>query len=111
MTKYGNRKTVVDNITFDSRAEARRYQELQLLVQAGHIHHLVLQPRYQLMPAFIDGTGKKHRAVEYVGDFAYREGDTYVCEDVKGAITKVYAMKRKMFMYHHPNIELREVKA
>ena len=30
-SKYGNRKTVVDGVKFDSQAEARRWQELQML--------------------------------------------------------------------------------
>jgi len=33
--KYGAKKTVVDNITFDSKKEAARYQELKLLEKAG----------------------------------------------------------------------------
>ena len=34
-SKYGNRKTVVDGLNFDSQAEARRYQELKMLWRAG----------------------------------------------------------------------------
>lgn len=30
-SKYNNVKTVVDGITFDSKAEARRYQELKFM--------------------------------------------------------------------------------
>lgn len=35
--KYGAKKTVVDGVTFDSKAEARRYQQLKLMQQAGEI--------------------------------------------------------------------------
>ena len=37
MNKYHAIKTTVDGITFDSRAEARRYRELKLLERAGVI--------------------------------------------------------------------------
>ncbi|MDD3747626.1 MAG: DUF1064 domain-containing protein, partial [Anaerostipes sp.] len=43
-SKYGARKTVIDGITFDSKREAKRYQELKLLEQAGEISYLELQP-------------------------------------------------------------------
>jgi len=36
--KYGNRKVTVDGITFDSRKEAARWQELRFLEKAGEIH-------------------------------------------------------------------------
>ena len=39
--KYGNRKTVVDDIKFDSKAEARRYKELKLLEKSGIIKQSV----------------------------------------------------------------------
>ena len=38
--KYGNKKTVVDGITFASKKEARRYGELILLQKGGLISRL-----------------------------------------------------------------------
>ncbi|MGH3851784.1 MAG: DUF1064 domain-containing protein [Pseudonocardiaceae bacterium] len=38
--KYNNAPTVADNIRFDSLAEARRYQELKLLMYAKVISHI-----------------------------------------------------------------------
>ena len=49
--KYGNKKTVVDGITFDSRKEAKRYQELKLLEKAGEIKDLRRQVKYELIPS------------------------------------------------------------
>ena len=46
--KYGNRKTVVDGITFDSKAEANRYKELRALELTGVIKGLELQKPYRL---------------------------------------------------------------
>ena len=47
--KYGNKKTVVDGITFDSRKEAKRYQELKLLEKAGEIKDLRRQVVHLLL--------------------------------------------------------------
>ena len=45
--KYGNTKVKVDGITFDSKAEARRYGELKLLERAGEITSMELQPTFR----------------------------------------------------------------
>ena len=57
MNKYHAIKTTVDGITFDSRAEARRYRELKLLERAGVIENLVLQPKFELQPKYKIGKG------------------------------------------------------
>ena len=48
ISKYGNRKTEVDGIVFDSKKEAERYRDLKLLERAGDIRELVLQPSFVL---------------------------------------------------------------
>ncbi len=48
MNKYRNRKTVVDNIKFDSVLEANRYRELMLLQRAKEISNLKLQVPFVL---------------------------------------------------------------
>jgi hypothetical protein len=90
VNKYGNRKTVLDGITFDSVAEARRYQHLRLLERVGEISDLELQPVY-----VIEINGKV--ICRYYADFRYRTngGETEV-EDVKGVRTDVYRLKKKM---------------
>ena len=82
MNKYHNKKTVVDNIKFDSKLEANRYSELKLLEKAGQIFDLKLQPRFLLQPSF-KYKGKTHRKIEYVADFEYIENGQVVVEDVK----------------------------
>lgn len=89
-SKYGNRRVEFDGHQFDSAAEARRYQELRLHERAGEIHDLELQPCF---PVEING-----RVIcRYYADFRYatRYGETIV-EDVKGARTDVYRLKKKM---------------
>lgn len=109
MSKYRAKKTEVDGILFDSKKEARRYEELSGMVRAGEIAGLILQPRFTLQPSF-KKDGHTIRKIEYVADFMYtdRTGKTIV-EDVKGMRTDVYRIKRKMFEYQYPDLTIREV--
>jgi len=90
-SKYGAVKTTVDGIRFDSKQEAARYQELLLLVTAGEIRALELQPRYPLM---VEG----QKVGTYVADFRYHvvAEDATVVEDSKGMPTPVYKLKKKL---------------
>lgn len=97
--KYGAKKTEVDGITFDSKSEAKRYQELKLLERGGAIQNLSLQPRFLLQEGFYDEwEDKKVRAIEYVADFQYDENGITIVEDVKGMKTSDYKIKRKLFI-------------
>lgn len=124
--KYGARKYTVDGITFDSRKEARRYQELKLLQRAGRIAELRLQVRFELLPAQYEktdavyvkgprkGQPKRGRCIEnsvvYIADFVYTENGRMIAEDVKGMRTKDYILKRKLFRYFYgESYEFREV--
>ena len=109
--KYGNKKVIVDGYTFDSIAEARRYEQLCLMENAGAISDLRLQPRYELQKAFTDNDGVKHRAIVYVSDFQYRENGLRVTEEVKGKATKEYLIKKKLFLFKYFDITFREIKA
>ncbi len=97
MSKYKNRRVKLDGITFDSKAEARRYSELKLLHQAGAIHKLRVHPRYTLQDAF-ECKGVRYRAIAYEADFEYIEDGVTVAEDVKGKRTAVFNIKHKMFV-------------
>ena len=106
--KYGNRKTTIDGITFDSKREAARYRQLKALEQAGEICNLELQPRFVLLDTFTDSHGKRHQAITYVADFQYTEAGRVVVEDAKGVETAVFKIKRKLFLSRYPH-ELRIV--
>lgn len=99
MSKYYNRKTEVDGIKFDSKKEARRYQELKIMERAKIITNLRLQPRYQLQERYTNGDGKKIREMSYVADFEYHDtvSGLLTVEDVKGMKTKEYLLKKKLF--------------
>lgn len=105
-SKYHAKKTVVDGITFDSKREADRYLVLKSMEEDGIIEDLRRQVRYELIPAF-DVDGKHHRPVFYVADFVYRENGHEVIEDVKGVVTDVYRLKRKLVAYRY-GMDIRE---
>lgn len=98
-SKYNNRKTIIDGITFDSNKEAKRYTVLRSLQQDGYIEDLKLQVPFELIPKQ-DG----ERAVKYIADFVYYdiEKQIHIVEDVKGFKTDVYKLKRKLFKYRYP---------
>ena len=109
-SKYGNHRTVVDGYTFDSKAEARRYQELRLMEQAGEIRNLRVHPPY---PLYCPGDDCEIvRVACYVADFDYWDvpGDRFVVEDVKGQRTAIYSLKRK-WLRLQAGIEIQEIEA
>ncbi|MEC9268509.1 MAG: DUF1064 domain-containing protein [Pseudomonadota bacterium] len=103
-SKYGNKKTEIDGITFDSAKEARRYSELRLLERAGEISDLECHPVY---PIEINGK----RICKVVPDFGYLEDGRRVVEDVKSPITRKnreYRLKKKLVEAVH-GIEVVEI--
>lgn len=101
--KYNNTPTTRitaegTEIRFDSKGEASRFDELMILLNAGKIHELKLQPQYTLQEAYTTPEGVRVRAIRYVADFSYNTGNGLVVEDVKSKATKtrVYAMKKKL---------------
>lgn len=106
MNKYNNKKVIVDDYIFDSIQESRRYKELKLLLRAGEISDLELQPRFLLQESF-KKNGKTYRKIEYVADFKYIEKGKTIVEDVKGYQTDVFKIKHKLFEKIYPELELR----
>lgn len=107
-TKYGNKRTEVDGIIFDSRKEADYYIHLKELEGAGIVSNIVLQPRFVLIPAFTKN-GVKFRKMEYVADFQYEKDGEIIVVDVKGYKTDVYKAKRKLFEYLYPDLTIKEI--
>ena len=123
-SKYGNRKTVVDGITFDSEKEANRFRELQLLERAGKITALQRQVKYVLIPTqrefsneiYKKGAHQGHfkpgkvleKECSYIADFAYIQDGAYVVEDTKGVRTEAYKIKRKLMLERY-GIQIKEV--
>lgn len=114
-SKYNNQPDTRATISFDSKKEARRFDDLMVMLQAGQISDLRLQVDFTLQEAYTDTDGKRVRAIRYKADFTYKRitpaGATeLVVEDVKSkpTKTKVYAVKKKMLKERF-GIEITEV--
>nr|DAU10844.1 MAG TPA: Endonuclease [Caudoviricetes sp.] len=106
MSKYRNKKTVVDNIKFESNLEATRYKELKLLQRAKQISNLRLQVPFLLQEGF-KKNGKTHRKIEYIADFVYEENGQTIVEDTKGMKTETFKIKQKLFEYKYPELSIK----
>jgi len=97
--KYKNKKTVVDGLKFDSKLEARRYEELKLMERAGAITDLKVHPKFKLScgdkPILVKSKGYPNgRRATYTADFSYLRGDELVVEDTKGMDTSESRLRR-----------------
>ena len=94
MSKYKAKRTEVDGITFDSKREAARYQELKLWARSGGVRNIRCQVAYWL-------TVQDKKIGRYVADFVYQEYHpkhqswSEVVEDCKGFRTPMYRWKKK----------------
>jgi len=86
--KYNAKPVTIDNIWFASQKEGKRYSELKLLLKAGEISNLELQPKFAIeineIPVF-----------DYFADFSYLENGRAIIEDAKGVRTALYKLKKK----------------
>ena len=99
--KFGNVKTTIDNIVFDSKLEASRYLQLKLLDRAGEIRALEIHKRIPLMCGdkpilFTSKRYPKGRQAVYEADFDYIDvaSGKRVTEDTKGQRTDYYKLKK-----------------
>ena len=108
--KYGNSKAERGALRFDSQKEAKRYDELMVMLRAGMIADLRLQPQFTLQESYITEDGQRIRAIRYTADFSYRYGGELVVEDVKSRATrtKEYLRNRKMLRAKY-GIAIKEV--
>ena len=98
--KYGNRKIYFEGIKFDSIAEANYYAVAKRYADQ-HGLELRLQERFELLPTH-KRNGKTVRAIKYVPDFTFWDGDRLVkVVDVKGFETKDFKLKAKWFCYKY----------
>lgn len=111
-SKYGNKKVVINGITYDSQKEANRHSVLKLMERSGKIQNLERQVKFVLIPAQYepDTVGKRggvkrgkllERECSYIADFVYTENGNRVVEDSKGFRTADYKIKKKLMLYVH----------
>lgn len=120
MSKYRNKKVLVDGVAFDSKKEAKRYRELKLMEDAGMISRLERQVEFVLIPEQREFNGREiytkgpkkgcfkpgkllERKLVYIADFVYIKNGKVVVEDVKGyrdgGAYRVFVIKRKLMLY------------
>lgn len=114
MTKYKNKKIVVNGIEYDSKKEYARHCDLMLMERAGLISNLQRQVKYELIPTQRINGKVVERPVSYIADFVYNKDGGFVVEDVKGyrnpasAGYAKFVLKRKLMLYVH-GIRITEV--
>ena len=110
MSKYHSQMIKYDGLVFDSKHEAERWKWLRFMEHSGEIKQLQRQVEFVLQEAF-HKNGKRYRKISYFADFVYRDVRTgsIIVEDAKGYKTEVYKIKKKLFEYRYPDLEIREV--
>ena len=88
--RYYAKKTRVDGYLFDSKMEARRYEQLKLLERAKTIERLAVHPKWEIN---LDKTW----ICDVEMDFSYMENGKVVIEDVKGHDNVLSKLKRRLF--------------
>ena len=108
--KFNNVPTKRNGIKFDSKKEALRYDQLMVMLRAGEISDLKLQPQYTLQESYVTPEGERVRAIRYVADFSYWQKGEFVVEDVKSKATATaqYKLKKKL-MQERFGISVQEV--
>lgn len=111
MNKYKNKKIVIDGIEFDSRLEANRYCQLKILERAREIKDLRRQVEFIIQPSY-KKNNKTIRAIKYIADFVYYDvkKKKTIIEDTKGFKNEVYRIKKKIFEYKYPELEIVEIR-
>ena len=99
MRKFSNKYRNIKVGSYDSKKEAKRAWELEMMLKAGKITDLKKQVKFNLLKTFKDNQGRTERGIDYIADFVYKENGCFVIEDVKSPITKknsTYIIKRKL---------------
>lgn len=104
ISKFGNKRMIVNDIVFQSRKEGRHYLYLLGQKELGEISDLKLQVPFYYM----SDNGKK-KIFLYKADFTYLDelGHLHII-DVKGCKTSLYSLKKKLIEDRF-NITIEEV--
>jgi hypothetical protein len=97
-SKYNNVISEFDNITFDSNKEKGVYILLNQLKQSNRIKSFTIQVEYELQEGYKNALGNKIRPIKYLADFKITDNNNeeYII-DVKGVLTEVFRIKKKLF--------------
>lgn len=111
MNKYRNKKILIDGIEFDSRLESNRYCQLKMLERTNEIKDLRRQVEYVIQESY-KKNNKTIRPIKYIADFVYYDlkRNKTIIEDTKGYRNEVYKIKKKIFEYKYPGLEITEIR-
>jgi uncharacterized CHY-type Zn-finger protein len=123
--KYNAQQVTIGSVTFDSKVEGKWYFRLK---NDPDVTGIEVHPQFELIPAFqkcyscnsVFSRGdfkkcpscshklKKFRATNYTADFkvTYKDGHVEV-QDVKGAITRDFLIRKKLFEAAYPALTIR----
>lgn len=103
MTKYNAKKVTIDGIQFDSKIESQYYLHLKQKMENKEIIAFGLQPEFILQDSF-KKNGKTFREIKYIADFNIVHNDgTIEIVDVKGMVTPVFLLKKKLYEKQYPH--------
>lgn len=105
--KYGAKPTQIGDIHFDSKLEAQRWCELQLLERGREILDLRRQVAIELLGQFRPLFTRTGRKMKLTFDFAYIEDGVQIYEDAKGMPTRDYEVR--VAVARAMGLEIREV--
>lgn len=105
-SKYGNKKTKVDGVTFDSKKESEYYSELKMRLMGNDIKGFCRQPQFIL----VEGNAAE-RAITYKADFIiFHNDESFEVVDVKGYETQQWKRTKKLFNIKFPDLKLTIIK-
>lgn len=112
-SKYKNEDDfrIINNVKhkFDSKREARCFDDLFRQLKLGMISQLKLQPKYLLIPT-LNWNETTLRKISYIADFEYLDKNgNKIAVDAKGFQTDVYKLKKRLFIQNYPDYKLVEV--
>ncbi|MDY6153205.1 MAG: DUF1064 domain-containing protein [Terrisporobacter sp.] len=125
--RIAHKKTIVDNITFDSKTESKYYIYLKELKAKGIVTKIELQVPFILQDKYIIFNNKviygsdkdfnkikrKYKcptilAIKYIADFVVTYSDGHVeVIDTKGILTPEFKIKEKLLKCKYPNINFK----
>lgn len=111
MKQFFAKKTVCTHgHTHASKAEAKRCDELHLLLRAGQIVGLRVEPRFTFLVNGHEVKMRNGHAMRYTGDFTYVENNRQVVEEVKaknGFMSRDVPVKLALMAAHYPDVDVR----
>lgn len=100
-------KTIVDEISFDSKSEAEFYKKLKQAKQDNKIKDFQLEPEYLLQDSFINWRGTKETDIKHYPDYLVTLNDnSQIILDTKGGSEHEESakIKRKLWQYKNNDI-------